>query len=271
MPRPAHIEVGGLPAWLDSRRLLGDFAWTLATEQDGTITASGELPRAQAADVHERLRKVGVGGRLLTVKLTPPLSRDEVRAARLVDARRRRDTTPGFLRRGTRVDEEGRISLTPEALAMNVAKLVSGARVLDAGCGVGGNAIAFARQGCRVIAVDRDRSRLLLAKHNASVYGVAKNIDFVEADAEEIAATADADVLFVDPPWGSEWNRERTGLEDFPLAAALSAHHRFARLLLKLPPSFDPSGLPGTEATAYFGEAAGDFHRIKFVLISRKP
>lgn len=44
---------------------------------------------------------------------------------------------------------------------------------------MGGNAIQFAFTCARVIAIDIDASRLALARHNATVYGVADRIEFV--------------------------------------------------------------------------------------------
>ena len=126
-----------------------------------------------------RLRGVALGGRAIAVRVEPDLPRAVVRAARLRDARARRLTTPGFSRPGTQVDEEGRWSLTPEALALALGREAAGAVVFDACCGCGGNAIGFARAGCRVVAVDTDAGRLALARHNAAIYGVADYIDYL--------------------------------------------------------------------------------------------
>ena len=46
---------------------------------------------------------------------------------------------------GCLLDEEGWYSVTPEAIAMQIAERCRCDVVLDAFCGVGGNAIAFAR------------------------------------------------------------------------------------------------------------------------------
>lgn len=227
------------------------------------------MDASAAADVAARLRNIGLGGRLLGVRVRPALSRPLVREARLVDARRRRDTTVGFLRRGVLVDEEGRMSLTPEVLALAIADRVTGKTVLDAGCGVGGNAIAFARRGCSVIAVDLNAERLEMARHNARIYDVANRIVFVHGDALEVAESSKADVLFVDPPWGAEWNRTRTALADFPLLDVLSrgAPHIRERLY-KVPPSFDPATCSHMTPHAVFGEETGDYRRLKFVLLT---
>ena len=84
---------------------------------------------------------------------------------------------------------------------------------MDAFCGVGGNAIAFAQTCERVIAIDNDEARLRLARHNAAIYGVADRIEFVLGDfiqfAKTLAGQSEArqggrvvDVIFLSPPWG---------------------------------------------------------------------
>jgi len=208
------------------------------------------------------------------VAVSPAPKRAAVRAARTADARRRRDTTPGFTRSGARTDPEGRLSLTPEGLAHQIGRRWSGRRVIDAGCGVGGNAIGFARAGCAVTAIERDPVRLGLARHNARVYGVEERIRFLEGDAPRLVPTLDADLIFVDPPWGVDWNRTCTTVADLPLLGELlDVFHctgRFARLLAKVPPSFDPDVIAGAVPEAFFGEAEGDYRRVKFVLLEMR-
>ena len=106
-----RVRVGPLPDWIDAERLLGG-EWAL---EAGYATA--ERDTAEAADVSARLRGLGLGGHALVVDVVPALKRPAVRDARTEDARRRRDTTPGFLRKGTHLDPEGKMSLTAEALA----------------------------------------------------------------------------------------------------------------------------------------------------------
>lgn len=266
------VTVRPLPAWLDAPRLLGlDAAWT----HDGdTWTASG-VGRRDAADLAARLRGVGVDGQLLDVEVRPPLNRRLVRQARTDDARRRRDTTPGFLDGRARVDEVGRRSLTPEALAVALGRRVAAlagpdAHVLDATAGCGGNALGFARAGLRVTAVELDPVRADQARHNARVYGVADRLHVVAGDGVAAAAEVDADVLFVDPPWG-EASRQACGMDDLPVLAAVlqAGADRFRHVLAKVPASFATASLPGFAAEAWFGEAPGDRHRIKFVLLTR--
>lgn len=264
-----HVRVSGLPAFVDAARLLGPGTWTLTDRGDGTRVAESALDRRDAADLAARLRGVGLGGHALALEVSPALPRPWVRAARTEDARRRRDTTPGFTRPGVRLDPEGRMSLTPEALARDLGERAAGRRVIDAFCGAGGNTIGFARAGCAVTAIERDRDRLADARHNARLYGVADRVTFVHGDALEIVPGLDADLLFADPPWGEHWNRERTTAGDVPLLGPiLAAADALPALWLKLPPSFAADTLPDFRAEAWFGRAPGDERRVKFLLLT---
>ncbi len=257
-----RVWVRNLPPWAEPARLIGPGAWVF----DGR-SAHAELPTHAAADLDARLRGVGIGGVLVEFEAVPPLPRAAVRAARTTDARRRREASPGFTRAGTRLDAEGKVSLTPEALALALGERARGRSVVDLGCGAGGNSIGFARAGCRVVAVERDAGRLADARHNAGVYGVADRIAFRLGGAEAVLPFLTGDILFVDPPWGVDWSRARTSLADLPLLETALAARGFGELWAKVPPSFDVREVPGTVAEAVYGVGAGDDRRVKFVLL----
>ncbi|XP_077472373.1 trimethylguanosine synthase isoform X2 [Stigmatopora argus] len=108
---------------------------------------------------------------------------------------------------GIKLDREGWFSVTPEKIAEHIALRVESSfsntqLIIDAFCGVGGNAIQFALMGKRVLAIDIDPVRLDLARHNASVYGVAHQIDFLQGDFLQLAPHLCGDVVFLSPPWG---------------------------------------------------------------------
>ncbi|NWX58328.1 TGS1 synthase, partial [Promerops cafer] len=107
---------------------------------------------------------------------------------------------------GVKLDREGWFSVTPEKIAEHIAVRVSQSFncdiIVDAFCGVGGNAIQFALTSKRVIAIDIDPEKLRLARHNAEVYGVAEHIDFLCGDFMALAAGLRADAVFLSPPWG---------------------------------------------------------------------
>jgi len=114
---------------------------------------------------------------------------------------------------GCLLDRVGWYSVTPELIANQIAERCRCDTIVDAFCGVGGNAIAFAQACERVIAIDNDETRLRLARHNAAIYGVADRIEFVLGDFVQFAKTLTGrgetrqggrivDVVFLSPPWG---------------------------------------------------------------------
>ncbi|KAG2143758.1 Tgs1 protein [Suillus bovinus] len=111
---------------------------------------------------------------------------------------------------GCLLDEEGWYSVTPENIAIQIADRCRCDTILDPFCGVGGNAIAFAKTCEHVIALDISPTRLALARHNAAIYGVADRIEFILADYISFAnaylsrpqSTRSIDVVFLSPPWG---------------------------------------------------------------------
>ena len=103
---------------------------------------------------------------------------------------------------GIKMDKEGWFSVTPERIAEHIAERCRCDLLIDAFCGVGGNAIQFAFTCERVIAVDIDPLKIALARHNATVYGVADRIEFIVGDYMKLIPHLKADVVFLSPPWG---------------------------------------------------------------------
>ena len=271
MSTPFHVRVSPLPSWLDWQRLLGPGQWIANILENGSLEAQAALDRHTAADLAARLRGVGIGGSLLQVEISPPLHRKDLRKAATDEARRYRDGSTGFSKTATRLDDEGRKSLTPESLALALGERAHGLRVIDACAGAGGNAIGFARAGCTVTAIEIDRDRLAMARHNARLYGVADRIEFILGDARNILPEKNADLLFIDPPWGERYNKERVALDDLsPCQELLDRASHFPQTWIKVPPSFDPATLPGCRVEAIFGTAAGDRRRVKFLLLESR-
>jgi hypothetical protein len=267
--RTVRVVVEPLPAWLDVARLLGQPAFSRHAIAGERVRVELTLPPRAAADLQARLRGLGFDGQPLEVHVEPALGRNLVRAARLDEARARRSTTPGFTRSDARATGAGRYSLTPEVLALALGTLAQGRSVVDACCGSGGNSIGFARAGSRVTAIELDRERLSEARHNARTYGVSSAITFSEGDARLLVPTLRASILFVDPPWREDYDKRRTTLADLPLLEQLCACPLagYEELWAKVPPSFEVASLAGAQPSALFGEAEGDYRRVKFVLL----
>lgn len=124
---------------------------------------------------------------------------------------------------GIKLDEESWYSVTPESIARHIANRVELALskpqspsdigpkfiILDGFCGAGGNAIQFAQMVTTAIvyAVDIDPEKIMLAKHNATIYECADKIQFIVADFFQLIQSdrkpfGHVDICFLSPPWG---------------------------------------------------------------------
>jgi len=54
-------------------------------------------------------------------------------------------------------------------------------------CGPGGNTIQFAAQMPLIFTIDLDPNKIKIAKHNAGIYGVQSNIEFIIGDFVKLA------------------------------------------------------------------------------------
>src|SRR5690606_19289565 len=70
--------------------------------------------------------------------------------------------------------------------------------VADLCCGIGGDAIALARAGIRVLAVDRSPLTCAVARANAEALGLADRVEVRCADVTEVD-TDGFDAVFADP------------------------------------------------------------------------
>ncbi|MEM8681335.1 MAG: methyltransferase domain-containing protein [Planctomycetota bacterium] len=115
------------------------------------------------------------------------------------------------------LDEEALYSLTPQAVATEIATTLTGTRVADVFCGAGGLTIALARAGKQVLASDTSSARLEMARENARLFDVSERIEFRQGDVREILPTLAPDSVLLDPPWGGTdyGKRDQFRLADF--------------------------------------------------------
>jgi len=99
------------------------------------------------------------------------------------------------------IDVEGLYSMDLQSVATALAARIKADQVIDAFCGIGGAAIAFARAGKDVLAIEIDPQRLEMARHNARMFGVDRKVNFQLGDALDILQKSSA-ALYLDPPWG---------------------------------------------------------------------
>ncbi|MGA4953165.1 class I SAM-dependent methyltransferase [Streptomyces lydicamycinicus] len=152
-----------------------------------------------------------------------------------------------------------------------------GVRTLaDLCCGIGGDAIALARAGIRVLAVDRDPLACAAARANAEALGLAELIEVRCADVTEVD-TAGYDAVFVDPARRSKARGGRIFDPEAyspPLSWAIEAARKAPVAALKIAPGVPHEALPEDaetewisdggdvkEAVVWFGTGAGGVPR----------
>ncbi|MFF4866178.1 methyltransferase domain-containing protein [Streptomyces sp. NPDC001231] len=174
-------------------------------------------------------------------------------------------------------EDAGRMFFTPNGVEQSTRASVAAYRagrlresgvasVADLCCGIGGDAIALARAGIRVLAVDRDPLTAAAARANAEALGVADLIEVREADVTEVD-TASYDAVFVDPArraGGGRGGGRAAGGRVFdpeayspPLSWAVGAALRAPRAALKIAPGI-PHELIPTQAEAEWISDGGD-------------
>lgn len=132
-----------------------------------------------------------------------------------------------------------------------------GARtVIDLGCGIGLDALAFARAGLRVVAVERDPNAAAAARHNLT----GRDAEVVEGDAVDLApalAAAPGTALFLDPARrtsrGRTWN-----VADFspPWEFVEDRLTRHAPTVVKAAPGLPYERIPAGVEARWTGEGA---------------
>ncbi|MGW1216597.1 class I SAM-dependent methyltransferase [Streptomyces sp. NPDC002499] len=124
----------------------------------------------------------------------------------------------------------------------------------DLCCGIGGDAIALARAGIRVLAVDRDPLTAAVARENAAALGLAELIEVREADVTEVD-TAGWDAVFVDPARrGGRGRIFDPEAYSPPLSWAIEAAHKAPRAALKVAPGIPHEAVPGAAEAEWISD-----------------
>ncbi|MFF4887326.1 methyltransferase domain-containing protein [Streptomyces nigra] len=200
----------------------------------------------------------------------------ELVSAALGQARLRQRAAAKF---GT--EDAGRMYFTPNGVEQSTRASVAAYRaarmrelgigsVADLCCGIGGDAIALARAGIRVLAVDRDPLTVAAARANMAALGLADLVEVREADVTEIG-TAGFDAVFVDPARrGGRGRIFDPEAYSPPLSWAVETARTTAHAALKVAPGIPHEAVPGDaeaewisdggdvkEAVLWFGTAPG--------------
>lgn len=165
-------------------------------------------------------------------------------------------------------EDAGRMFFTPNGVEQSTRASVAAYRagrfkvlgvrsVADLCCGIGGDAIAFARAGIRVLAVDRDPLTAAVARANADALGLAGLIEVREADVTEVD-TAPYDAVFVDPARrGGRGRIFDPEAYSPPLSWAVRTALTAPRAALKIAPGIPHEAVPA-EAEAEWISDGGD-------------
>ncbi|KUN85560.1 methyltransferase [Streptomyces bungoensis] len=183
-------------------------------------------------------------------------------------------------------EDAGRMFFTPNGVEQSTRASVAAYRarrftelgvtsVADLCCGIGGDAIALARAGIRVLAVDRDPLTAAVARANAEALGLGELIEVREADVTQVS-TEGYDAVFADParrggrPGGAARSASlrgggrATGGRIFdpeayspPLSWAVAAALGAPRAALKVAPGIPHEAVPA-EAEAEWISDGGD-------------
>ncbi|KRC95837.1 MULTISPECIES: class I SAM-dependent methyltransferase [unclassified Streptomyces] len=161
-----------------------------------------------------------------------------------------------------------RMFFTPNGVEQSTRASVAGYRaermkalgvtsVADLCCGIGGDAIALARAGIRVLAVDRDPAAAEAARANAEALGLGELIEVREADVTEVDARG-YDAVFVDPARrGGRGRIFDPEAYSPPLSWAVGAALAAPRAALKIAPGVPHEAIPA-EAEAEWISDGGD-------------
>ncbi|MFF8935064.1 methyltransferase domain-containing protein [Streptomyces paradoxus] len=165
-------------------------------------------------------------------------------------------------------EDAGRMFFTPNGVEQSTRASVAAYRarrmaglgitsVADLCCGIGGDAIALARAGIRVLAVDRDPRTAAAARANADALDLAGLVEVREADVTDVD-TAGFDAVFVDPARrGGRGRIFDPEAYSPPLSWAVSAARRAPRAALKIAPGIPHEAVP-EDAEAEWISDGGD-------------
>ncbi|SNX63411.1 RNA cap guanine-N2 methyltransferase [Streptomyces sp. TLI_55] len=165
-------------------------------------------------------------------------------------------------------EDAGRMFFTPNGVEQSTRASVAAYRaerfralgvrsVADLCSGIGGDAIALARAGIRVLAVDRDPLTAAAAHANAEALGLADLIEVREADVTDID-TSPYDAVFVDPARrGGRGRIFDPEAYSPPLSWAVQAATKAPHAALKIAPGIPHEAIPA-EAEAEWISDGGD-------------
>ncbi len=162
-----------------------------------------------------------------------------------------------FTREALEQASDPQIRLYRTMLLFNESERTFGT-IIDAGCSIGSDAIAFARRskGYRVVGLDIDPVRVWMAEMNAIALGVV-NAVFRVADVRE--GIPDADFVFFDPARRTEEGKRVFNVERYePPLSIIQQWTHISRMAIKLAPGVDLEQLAPYGGSVEFISVEGD-------------
>jgi 16S rRNA G966 N2-methylase RsmD len=129
---------------------------------------------------------------------------------------------------------------TNQSIAGYRAERLRCGTIVDIGCGIGIQAIEFAKKCKKVIAIEKDKRKIEFAKENAEISKI-KNIEFINDDAiRALENIKSADIIFWDPE-RPESERERSLESLKPSFSELKekAHKITKDIAIEIPPQIE--------------------------------
>ncbi|MFE9116967.1 methyltransferase domain-containing protein [Streptomyces sp. NPDC007172] len=247
-PSPTWPTAGRRPGDNDGVNDLDTFSLLLAEEGRALLASLREYDPSQELAVATRLRREHDADLVSAALGQARLRQRAVAKFGAADAHRMFFTPNG-------VEQSTRASVATHRAKAFAARGVRG--VADLCCGIGGDALALARAGIPVLAVDRDPLTAAVARANAEALGLADLIEVRCADVTEID-TAPYDAVFVDPARrGGRGRIFDPEAYSPPLSWAVSAALAAPFAALKVAPGIPHEALP-PQAEAEWISDGGD-------------
>ncbi|WP_417851986.1 THUMP-like domain-containing protein [Streptomyces monticola] len=246
---------------LDPPDPLAAFAALLTDEGRALLDEVREHDPAQELALATRLRRDHPAG-LVSAALGQARLRQRAAAKFGAADARRMFFTPNGVEQATRT--------SVAAYRAERFKELGVSSVADLCCGIGGDAIALARAGISVLAVDRDPLTCEVARANAAALGLGDLIEVRCADVADIDTSA-YDAVFVDPARrGGRGRIFDPEAYSPPLSWAVDAARKAPHAALKIAPGVPHEAVPEDaeaewisdggdvkEAVLWFGEGIG--------------
>lgn len=141
------------------------------------------------------------------------------------------------------------LSAVPELVA-DEKKL----RIIDACCGIGADALAFARTGADVLGLDIDPVRVEIARHNAAALGI--NARFETADVRD--GLPEADIVFFDPARRDDTGKRIYNVEHYQPPLSVIHNWTHPLVVVKLSPGIDRTQVESYGGCIEFISVNGD-------------